>query len=132
MTVKQWLCNLLTLCAVSSFAIILPYFFEENGSIVTVNSISYIEMIRNLCPELHSRRINCVFSTRWHHSAFCTWIEPCSLSIWFLTGIFSGPFTLLSFKVFFFGVHMSMLINTIYWLISRKPSIEIFSWSIIS
>ena len=47
-------------CAVAPFGIIGPYFFEENGVTVTVNSARYIEMITNfLRPELHRRRINC-------------------------------------------------------------------------
>ena len=47
-------------CAVAPFGIIGPYFFEENGVTVTVNSAHYIEVITNfLQPELCWRRINC-------------------------------------------------------------------------
>jgi len=47
-------------CAVAPFGIIGPYFFEENGVTLTVNSACYIEMITNfLRPELCRRRINC-------------------------------------------------------------------------
>ena len=39
--------------AVAKFGVIGPYFFEENGRSVTVNSARYVVMIRNfLIPEL--------------------------------------------------------------------------------
>jgi len=38
-------------CAVAPFGIIGPYFFEENGVTVTVNSAQYIEMITNFCGQ---------------------------------------------------------------------------------
>jgi len=44
--------------AVARFGVIGPYFFEENGRSVTVNSDRYV-MIRNLrLPELRRRRLN--------------------------------------------------------------------------
>ena len=46
-------------CAVAPFGVIGPYFFEEDGVTVTVNSERYIHMLNNfLRPELRRRRIN--------------------------------------------------------------------------
>lgn len=46
-------------CAVTKECVIGPYFFEENGVTVTVNSHRYIEMINNFfIPELHVRGMN--------------------------------------------------------------------------
>lgn len=46
-------------CAVAQNFIIGPFFFEERGITVTVNSHRYIEMLTNfLRPELHRRRLN--------------------------------------------------------------------------
>ena len=45
--------------AVAKFGVIGPYFFEENGRSVTVNSARYVVMIRNfLIPELRRCRLN--------------------------------------------------------------------------
>ena len=45
--------------AVAKFGVIGPYFFEENGRSVTVNSARYVAMIRDfLVPALHRRRLN--------------------------------------------------------------------------
>ena len=45
--------------AVAKFGAIGPYFFEENGRSVTVNSARYVAMIRNfLVPELRRHRLN--------------------------------------------------------------------------
>jgi len=44
---------------VAKFRVIGPYFFEENGRSVTVNSARYVVMSRNfLIPELRRRRLN--------------------------------------------------------------------------
>ena len=46
-------------CAVAHFGVIGPYFFEEDGVTVTVNSERNIHMLNNfLRPELWRRRIN--------------------------------------------------------------------------
>jgi len=46
-------------CVIGKVGIIGPYFFEENGITMTVNSARYIDMINNfLEPELRSQRIN--------------------------------------------------------------------------
>lgn len=43
-------------CAVSRYCVIGPYFFEENGNTVTVNSERYVQMLRTfLQPELRRR-----------------------------------------------------------------------------
>ena len=45
--------------AVARFGVIGPYFFEENGRSVTVNSACYVVIIRNfLVTELRRRRLN--------------------------------------------------------------------------
>jgi len=45
--------------AVTKFGVIGPYFLEENGRSVTVNSARYVVMIRNiLIPELRRRLLN--------------------------------------------------------------------------
>lgn len=46
-------------CAVGHFGIIGPYFFEENGVTVTVNSARYVHMLETyLKPQLRRRGIN--------------------------------------------------------------------------
>jgi hypothetical protein len=46
-------------CTVTKECVIGPYFFEDNGVTVTVNSHRYIEMINNfVIPELHVRGMN--------------------------------------------------------------------------
>lgn len=46
-------------CAVAPFGVIGPYFFEENGVTVTVNSERYIHMLNTFfIPELRRRQIN--------------------------------------------------------------------------
>ena len=34
-------------CAISSHGILGPYFYEENGSRVTVNGVSYVDLLEN-------------------------------------------------------------------------------------
>jgi hypothetical protein len=44
---------------VRSFGVIGPYFFEEDGHSVTVNSGRYVHMLHNfLAPEINKRGIN--------------------------------------------------------------------------
>lgn len=53
-------CDRVTVWAgLGKFGVIGPYFFEENGRAVTVNSERYLTMLREfLLPELRRRRIN--------------------------------------------------------------------------
>lgn len=45
-------------CGISKLGIVGPYFFEENGATVTVNSVRYVNMLRNfLRPELQRLRL---------------------------------------------------------------------------
>jgi hypothetical protein len=44
---------------VGSFGVIGPYFFEEDGQVVTVNSGRYVHMLHNfLAPEINRLGIN--------------------------------------------------------------------------
>jgi hypothetical protein len=46
-------------CGVAKFAIVGPYFFEEDNTSTTVTSARYVEMINSfLLTELHRRRVN--------------------------------------------------------------------------
>jgi len=53
-TGRRW-----TLDSCTKFGVIGPYFFEENGRSVTVNSARYVAMIQDfLVPALRKRRLN--------------------------------------------------------------------------
>ncbi|CAI6356266.1 unnamed protein product [Macrosiphum euphorbiae] len=46
-------------CGISKMGIIGPYFFEEEGTAVTVTSVRYVEMLNNfLRPELERRQVD--------------------------------------------------------------------------
>ena len=46
-------------CGISKVGIVGPYFFEEEGTAVTVTSERYVEMLRNfLRPQLRSLQVN--------------------------------------------------------------------------
>jgi len=64
-------------CAIGKVGVIGPYFFEENGITMTINSAQYTDMINNfLEPELRSRRMGPPLTLpepQW------LLFEPCSL-----------------------------------------------------
>ena len=59
-------------CAVSRMGIIGPYFFEENGRAVTVNSVRYLTVIEEFftCSP-RNRNDQRVVPARWSHSPHC-------------------------------------------------------------
>jgi hypothetical protein len=63
-------------CAVSSFALMGPYFFEDDRErAVTVTGLRYVHMLENvLGPERASHPVNeeTFFPTRWSYEPHCT------------------------------------------------------------
>ena len=59
-------------CAVSRMGIIGPYFFEENGRAVTVNSVRYLTVIEEFftCSPRNGNDQR-VVPGRWSHSPHC-------------------------------------------------------------
>jgi hypothetical protein len=68
-------------CAISSFGIAEPYFFEEGGRhTITVNSQHYVSMFENfLGPELAHHPVNedIFFSTRWCYEPHLMGFHEC-------------------------------------------------------
>jgi len=72
-------------CAVSKKFFIGPYFFEEQGNIVTVNSVRYIDMLNNfLKPKLRRRQTINVFDVWFQQgtsSYYYRYNECCTLDV---------------------------------------------------
>ena len=128
------------------FGIIGPYFFEENGFTLTVNSARYIEMITNfLWPELRRRRINC--ANMWFQQDGATALTA-NESVTIVRNMFLGylisrfgdvlwpphspDLSTCDFFLWGYWNCVFTLTNPVRWMIWRKPSVRKFVRSIVS